>query len=131
MKPTARLVNTSRGPIVDEQALIETLGGRAIAGAAVDVFDTEPLPANHPFRSLQNLLATPHIGFVAEDLYRTFYRDAAAAISLQTPLHPATKVMDRSPPACAGVWASRPTKMARSINGSVRQFFGTHNTTEL
>src|SRR6266478_10025471 len=80
MKPTARLVNTSRGPIVDEQALIEVLRGRAIAGAAIDVFDTEPLPQKHPFRSLENLLATPHIGFVAEDLYRTFYGDAAAAI---------------------------------------------------
>ena len=80
MKPTARLVNTSRGPIVDEQALIETLRAGAIAGAAVDVFGIEPLPANHPFRSLENLLATPHIGFVAEDLYRTFYGDAAAAI---------------------------------------------------
>jgi phosphoglycerate dehydrogenase-like enzyme len=81
MKPTARLINTSRGPIVDEQALVEVLRARAIAGAAVDVFDTEPLPANHPFRSLENLLATPHIGFVAEDLYRTFYSDAAAAIA--------------------------------------------------
>jgi len=80
MKPTARLVNTSRGPIVDEQALIECLRARTIAGAAVDVFDTEPLPAKHPFRSLENLLATPHIGFVAEDLYRTFYVDAAEAI---------------------------------------------------
>jgi len=79
MKSTARLINTSRGPIV-EQALIETLRARAIAGAAVDVFDSEPLPAKHPFRSLENLLATPHIGFVAEDLYRTFYGDAAAAI---------------------------------------------------
>jgi phosphoglycerate dehydrogenase-like enzyme len=56
MKPTARLINTSRGPIVDEQALIETLRARVIAGAAVDVFDTEPLPAKHPFRSLENLL---------------------------------------------------------------------------
>ena len=81
MKPTARLVNTSRGPIVDEQALIEALRARTIAGAAVDVFDTEPLPAKHPFRSLENLFATPHIGFVAEDLYRTFYGDAAAAIA--------------------------------------------------
>jgi phosphoglycerate dehydrogenase-like enzyme len=62
MKPTARLINTSRGPIVDEQALIETLRARAIAGAAFDVFDIEPLPAKHPFRSLENLLATPHIG---------------------------------------------------------------------
>jgi phosphoglycerate dehydrogenase-like enzyme len=81
MKPTARLVNTSRGPIVNEQALIEALRARTIAGAAVDVFDTEPLPAKHPFRFLENLLATPHIGFVAEDLYRTFYGDAAAAIA--------------------------------------------------
>jgi phosphoglycerate dehydrogenase-like enzyme len=80
MKPTARLINTSRGAIVDEQALIETLRAGTIAGAAVDVFDSEPLPAKHPFRSLENLLATPHIGFVAEDLYRTFYGDAAAAI---------------------------------------------------
>jgi phosphoglycerate dehydrogenase-like enzyme len=80
MKPTARLINTSRGPIVDEQALIETLRARRIAGAALDVFDIEPLPAKHPFRSIENILATPHIGFVAEDLYRTFYGDAAAAI---------------------------------------------------
>lgn len=81
MKPTARLINTSRGPIVDEQALIETLRKHVIAGAAVDVFDAEPLPVKHPFRSLKNLLATPHIGFVAEDLYGTFYCDAAAAIA--------------------------------------------------
>ena len=81
MKPTARLINTSRGPIVDEEALIATLKARAIAGAALDTFDTEPLPADHPFRTLDNVLATPHIGFVAEDLYRTFYGDAAAAIA--------------------------------------------------
>jgi phosphoglycerate dehydrogenase-like enzyme len=80
MKPTARLVNTSRGPIVDEKALIEALRVRSIAGAAIDVFDTEPLPEKHPFRSIGNLLATPHIGFVAEDLYRTFYGDAAVAV---------------------------------------------------
>jgi phosphoglycerate dehydrogenase-like enzyme len=81
MKPTARLINTSRGPIVDERALIQSLRARAIAGAAVDVFDTEPLPAEHPLRSLENVLATPHVGYVAEDLYRTFYGDAAAAIT--------------------------------------------------
>lgn len=73
MKPTARLINTSRGQLVDEAALILALQSRAIAGAAVDVFDREPLPAEHPFRSLGNVLATPHIGYVGEDLYRAFY----------------------------------------------------------
>lgn len=81
MKQTARLVNTSRGPIVDEAALLEALQSRAIAGAAIDVFDQEPLPADHPFRKLDNALLTPHIGYVAEGLYRTFYGDAAASIA--------------------------------------------------
>jgi phosphoglycerate dehydrogenase-like enzyme len=80
MKPTARFVNTSRGPIVDEAALVEALQARRIAGAAVDVFDVEPLPRDHPFRKLKNVLATPHIGYVTEDLYRTFYGDAATSI---------------------------------------------------
>jgi phosphoglycerate dehydrogenase-like enzyme len=81
MKPSSWLVNTSRGPIVDEGALIRTLESRAIAGAAIDVFSIEPLPADHPFRRLDNVLATPHIGYVAEDLYRTFYGDTAAAVA--------------------------------------------------
>ena len=81
MKPTARFVNTSRGPIVDEAALIEALQARRIAGAAVDVFDEEPLPPDHPFRKLDKVLATPHIGYVTEDLYRIFYGDAAANIA--------------------------------------------------
>jgi phosphoglycerate dehydrogenase-like enzyme len=81
MKPTARFVNTSRGPIVDEAALIDALQARRIAGAAVDVFNAEPLAADHPFRKLHNVLATPHIGYVTEDLYRTFYGDAAASIA--------------------------------------------------
>jgi phosphoglycerate dehydrogenase-like enzyme len=81
MKPKARFVNTSRGPIVDEEALVEALRERRIAGAALDVFDVEPLRADHPFRKLDNVLATPHIGYVTEDLYRTFYGDAAASIA--------------------------------------------------
>jgi len=81
MKRTARFVNTSRGPIVDEAALIEALQARRIAGAAVDVFDVEPLPPDHPFRKLDNVLATPHLGYVTEDLYRIFYADAAANIA--------------------------------------------------
>ena len=80
MKPTARLINTSRGPIVDEQALINVLKNRKIAGAAVDVFDNEPLPQDHPFRLLDNLLATPHVGYVSRNLYRTFYGDTVSNI---------------------------------------------------
>ena len=81
MKPTAWLVNTSRGPIVDEVALVESLTNRAIGGAALDVFDTEPLPADHPLRSLPNAVVTPHIGYVEEDLYRTFYGDVVKSIT--------------------------------------------------
>ena len=73
MKPSAYLINTARGPIVDEAALIETLQQRRIAGAALDVFAIEPLPAEHPFRTLDNVLATPHIGYVTENNYRTFF----------------------------------------------------------
>jgi phosphoglycerate dehydrogenase-like enzyme len=81
MKPSARLINTSRGPIVDEPALIEVLRERRIAAAALDVFDIEPLPVDHPFRSLENVLSTPHIGYVTRDLYRTFYGDTVKNIT--------------------------------------------------
>jgi phosphoglycerate dehydrogenase-like enzyme len=80
MKPTARLINTSRGPIVDERALISVLEKRQIAGAAIDVFDIEPLPPSHPFRALGNVLATPHIGYSSHGLYKTFYEDTVANI---------------------------------------------------
>jgi phosphoglycerate dehydrogenase-like enzyme len=81
MKPTSRLINTSRGPIVDEASLITALRTQKIAGAALDVFGQEPLPPRHPFRSLDNVLATPHIGYVTENLYRAFYTDTVANIT--------------------------------------------------
>jgi phosphoglycerate dehydrogenase-like enzyme len=73
MKPTAYLINSSRGPIVDEAALIDSLRHQRIAGAALDVFDIEPLPADHPYRSLDNVLATPHVGYVTQNNYHMFY----------------------------------------------------------
>ncbi|MBS8225497.1 D-2-hydroxyacid dehydrogenase family protein [Vannielia litorea] len=76
MKPDALLVNSSRGPIIDEAALIAALEGGRIGGAVLDVFDTEPLPRDHPFRRLPNVLATPHIGYVTEENYRVYYADA-------------------------------------------------------
>ncbi len=80
MKSSAYFINTSRGPLVDEAALIRALKNKKIAGAALDVFDTEPLPANHPFRSLSNVLATPHLGYGSKSLYEIFYRDSVENI---------------------------------------------------
>jgi phosphoglycerate dehydrogenase-like enzyme len=73
MKPTALLVNTARGPIVDEAALIKALQKQHIAGAALDVFEQEPLPSMHPFRTLDNVLATPHVGYVSRRNYEQFF----------------------------------------------------------
>jgi phosphoglycerate dehydrogenase-like enzyme len=80
MKPGARLINTSRGPIVVEADLIAALESGQIAGAAIDVYDIEPLPPDHPYRKLANLLATPHIGYVSRGLYERFYRDTVSNI---------------------------------------------------
>jgi len=76
MKRSAYLVNTSRGPIVDEAALIRALQDGTIAGAGLDVFDEEPLPLDHPFRRLPNTAITPHLGYVTEETYRVFYGQA-------------------------------------------------------
>jgi phosphoglycerate dehydrogenase-like enzyme len=80
MKPTAYLVNTARGPIVDEAALIDALERRAISGAALDVYGEEPLPAGHPLRRLENTVLTPHLGYVSEESYRTYYEDTVENI---------------------------------------------------
>jgi phosphoglycerate dehydrogenase-like enzyme len=76
MKPTAILVNTSRGPIVDEAALVHALREGRIAGAGLDVFDVEPLPRHHPLRELRRAVLTPHLGYVTERTYEVFYGDA-------------------------------------------------------
>jgi phosphoglycerate dehydrogenase-like enzyme len=89
MKPTAFLVNTSRGPIVDEAALLAALGEGRLAGAGLDVFDVEPLPLNHPWRSLANVTLSPHLGYVTSETLRAFYGDmpeAIAAFASGTPI---------------------------------------------
>jgi len=80
MKPTSYLVNTARGPIVDEMALLRTLQERKIAGAAIDVFSVEPLPVDHPFRKLDNIVLTPHLGYVTEESFRNHYRQMVEGI---------------------------------------------------
>lgn len=95
MKPTAYLINTSRGPIVDEPALVGALHHGRIAGAGLDVYDTEPLPLDHPLRGLRNTLLLPHIGYVTSDNYRTMYSHVARTSRAGRPAHP-----DGYSPAC-------------------------------
>lgn len=80
MKPTAVIVNTSRGPIIDEAALVEALRGGAIGGAGLDVFDTEPLSPDHPLRHCDNTIITPHLGYVEEANYGAYFDGYLAAI---------------------------------------------------
>src|SRR5205085_1287157 len=82
MKPTAYLVNTSRGPIVDREALLDTLQNKRIAGAGLDVFDYEPLNADDPFLKLDNTVITPHLGFVTRDSYEVFYKETVESIDM-------------------------------------------------
>jgi phosphoglycerate dehydrogenase-like enzyme len=88
MKRTAYLINTSRGPIIDERALIDALTNRKIAGAALDVYDEEPLRDDHPLRKLENVVLTPHLGYVTVDNYRKCYADAVEDIRAFLEGHP-------------------------------------------
>ena len=80
MKPSAYIVNTARGPIIDEQALIAVLKDKSIAGAGLDVFEQEPLPMDHPLRHLDNIIVTPHIGYVTEESFKAYYQSAVENI---------------------------------------------------
>jgi phosphoglycerate dehydrogenase-like enzyme len=80
MKPTSYIVNTARGPVIDEAALLQTLQQKKIAGAAVDVYSVEPLPTDHPFRKLDNLVATPHLGYVTQETFRAHYSQMVEGI---------------------------------------------------
>ena len=80
MKPSAYLINTSRGPIVDEAVLLAALRGNKIAGAGVDVYDVEPLPLDHPLRKIERAVITPHLGYVTAEGYRRFYTQMAEDI---------------------------------------------------
>jgi phosphoglycerate dehydrogenase-like enzyme len=80
MKSHAYLINTSRGPIVDEAALIAALRTERIAGAGLDVYDSEPLPSNHPFRLLPNVTLSPHLGYVTREMLSAFYSDTVVAV---------------------------------------------------
>lgn len=124
MKPSAFLINTSRAPVVDEAALIDVLERRRIAGAGLDVFSMEPLPDEHPFRRLDGVLATPHIGYVTEDAYRLIYEDAVEDIRAWiaghpvrevTQDHPALHIGPRGP--CAG-GSRRPAADRRPASGT-------------
>jgi phosphoglycerate dehydrogenase-like enzyme len=102
MKAGAILVNISRGPLVEEEALIQALRSGHLAGAGLDVFDREPLPADHPFRSLDNVVVTPHIGYVTEHLFRTAWQRMAqdvAAYLAGSPIRVVTDPADCPPMA--------------------------------
>lgn len=80
MKPTAYLINTARGPLMDEVALVVTLREGRIAGAALDVYETEPLPPDHALLSLENVVLSPHVGYVTREAYDLFFRQVVESI---------------------------------------------------
>lgn len=93
MKPTAFLVNTSRGPLVNEDALIQVLKEKKIAGAALDVFDVEPLPERHELRTLDNVLLSPHVGYISDENYEAFFGQTAANVLAFIEEKPGLKVL--------------------------------------
>jgi len=102
MKQGAILVNISRGPIVEEAALVEALRSGHLAGAGLDVFNREPLPLDHPFRSLDNVVVSPHVGYVTEHLFRTAWQRMAedvAAYLAGAPIRVVTDAADCPPMA--------------------------------
>ena len=101
MKPSAYLINTSRGPIVDERALFEALSDKRIAGAALDVYAKEPLPLEDPIRGLDNVILLPHLGYVSEENYRLMYGDGLEAVEgflAGKPLRALNAPVSRTPP---------------------------------
>jgi D-3-phosphoglycerate dehydrogenase len=92
MKPTSFIINTARGPIIDEMALLETLKARKIAGAAVDVFSVEPLPVDHPFRKLDNLMLTPHLGYVTQETFIAHYNQMVEGIDAWSKSEPVRRL---------------------------------------
>jgi len=78
MKPTALVINTARGPLIVEQDLVDALRARQISGAALDVYQEEPLPRAHPLRHLDNVILTPHFGYATREVYETYYRETVA-----------------------------------------------------
>jgi phosphoglycerate dehydrogenase-like enzyme len=88
MKPSAILVNTARGPLVDEAALVDALRERRIAGAGLDVFDQEPLPAGHPLAALDNVVITPHLGFSTGAIFRGYFEDTVENLQAWLAGHP-------------------------------------------
>ena len=96
MKPTAYLVNTARGPIVDEGALLEALTQNRIAGAGIDVFSVEPLPVEHPFRKVDNLVLTPHLGYVTGGSISNHYRQMVEGIDAWFKGEPPRKLVEKA-----------------------------------